>query len=69
MSNLQSIQKAELAGKTKLTLVRMGHGSHTICFFANLHHDSRGKAILPHDLLNRYLNELSVRRGQTWWHG
>lgn len=63
------LQQAELAGKTKLTLVRLGHGSHTISFFANLLHDSRGHAILPHKTLNEYLQALSVRRGQTWWHG
>lgn len=69
MSNNTDIQKADLAGKTKLTLVRMGHGSHTISFFARLRHDERGHAILPHETLNQYLNALSVKRGQTWWQG
>lgn len=69
MSTLQQTQRIDLAGKMKLTLVRMGHGSHTIQFFAHLHHDERGHAILPHDLLNQYLNALSVKRGQTWWQG
>lgn len=69
MSNNTDVQKADLAGKTKLTLVRMGHGSHTVCFFAMLPHDERGHAILPHKTLTEYLYVLSVKRGQTWWQG
>lgn len=69
MSTLQQTQRTDLAGKTKLTLVRMGHGGHTIQFFANLLHDARGHAILPHKTLNEYLTVLSVKRGQTWWQG
>jgi hypothetical protein len=68
-SNNQKIQQKDLAGKTKLTLVRIGQGSHVIQFFANLFHDANGNAILPEKTLNEYLDALNVKRGQTWWHG
>ena len=59
----RAIQQADLAGKTKLTAVTMGHGNHRHQFFVWLRHDSQGKAILPSDLLNRVLGGL--RRGTT----
>lgn len=63
--NNQSIQREELAGKTKLTAVNV-HLSpsrrHTV--FMMLMHDSRGKAILPSAYLDQVL--LGLRRGDTF---
>ena len=64
MSNNQDIQKKELAGKTKLTAVTLGHGNHRQQFFIPLTHDSRGHAILPVEVLNSALSGL--RRGDTF---
>ena len=61
--NNQSIQKADQAGHTKLTLVSMGHGNNRHVFFIPLLHDSRGRAILPHATLNKVL--AGVPRGTT----
>ena len=65
-SNNQLIQKAELAGKTKLTAVTIGHGNHFRQFFVMLEHDSRGAAKLPPAVLEKILAEMRVRRGDTY---
>ena len=66
----QKIQKQELAGKTKLTAVTIGHGGRRLQFFATLQHDSKGNAILPEATLNKALDTLGCRmRGQTFTHG
>lgn len=62
--NNQLTQKTELAGKTKLTAVTIGHGHDRSQFFAMLLHDSQGRAILPSQLLNQHL--IRVRRGGTF---
>jgi hypothetical protein len=63
LSNNKAIQQADLAGKTKLTAVTMGHGNHRFQFFIPLLHDSRGKAILPSEVLNKILG--NIPRGTT----
>ena len=63
LSNNKAIQQAELAGKTKLTAVTIGHGNHRHQFFIPLRHDSQGKAILPSEVLNQVLK--GVPRGTT----
>lgn len=52
LSNNQLIQQADLAGKSKLTLVSIGFRGRTKSFFVKLGHDSRGVAILPHPTHN-----------------
>lgn len=66
MSGLRDIQKAELAGKVKLTAVTIGHGNHKRQFFVELEHDSRGAAKLPHRILDKLLDQAGVRRGDTY---
>jgi hypothetical protein len=63
LSNNKTIQQAELAGKTKLTAVTIGHGTHRKQFFAMLEHDEQGKAKLPHSTLDRALS--GIARGTT----
>lgn len=63
--NNQAIQREELAGKTKLTAVTVylsPSRKHTS--FVMLHHDSRGKAILPSAYLDQIL--MGARRGTTY---
>ena len=60
MSNNREVQKAELAGKTKLTAVTMGH-SPRIQFFVVLDHDSRGHAKLPHNVLTKIMRDLNKK--------
>ncbi len=63
--NNQAIQRKELAGKTKLTAVNVyisPSRKHTA--FVMLHHDSRGKAILPMAYLDQILR--GVPRGVTY---
>lgn len=67
MKTLQATQAAELAGKTKLTAVTMGHGRQRRQFFVMLRHDNRGHAQLPTQLLNQTLDDMGCRmRGQTF---
>lgn len=66
MSDLRDIQKAELAGKLKLTAVTIGHGNHRRQFFVMLEHDSRGAAKLPHAVLDKILSQAGVRYGDTY---
>ena len=65
----REIQRKDLAGKTKLTAVRIGHGFRVVQFFAWCHHDKDGNAILAESELNKHLDLLNVKRGQTWWNG
>lgn len=77
-------QKAELAGKTKLTAVTMGHGGRRVQCFVMVKHDTRGHAILqPSQVLQvqdlKYLTVSQVlqvltrlptmRRGDTFTTG
>lgn len=64
--NNQAIQKADNAGKMKLTAVTIGHGNHKRQFFVMLEHDSRGAAKLPHAVLDKILTQAGVRRGDTY---
>lgn len=65
MSNNTDIQRNDLAGKTKLTAVNICVSpSRRHTFFVMLHHDSRGKAILPSGYLNQLL--INVPRGVTY---
>lgn len=66
MSDLRDIQKAELAGKMKLTAVTIGHGGHKRQFFVMLEHDSRGAAKLPVAVLDKILSQAGVRRGDAY---
>lgn len=68
--NNQEIQKSELAGKTKLTAVSIGHGTNKVVAFVQLAHDSHGHAKLPPEQLDQMLNSVGCRkRGQTFTHG
>lgn len=63
--NNQAVQKQELAGKTKLTAVTVYVSpSRKSTHFVMLHHDSRGKAILPSAWLDQLLQ--GTRRGVTY---
>ena len=64
--NNRRIQQADLAGKTKLTAVTIGHGGHKRQFFVMLEHDSRGAAQLPQATLDKILSQAGVRRGDTY---
>lgn len=64
--NNRRIQQAELAGKTKLTAVTIGHGGHKRQFFAMLEHDSLGRAKLPQATLDKILSQAGVRRGDNY---
>jgi hypothetical protein len=64
--NNQLIQRADNAGKVKLTAVTIGHGNHKQQFFVMLEHDSRGAAKLPHATLDKILTRAGVRRGDTY---
>lgn len=64
LSNNKTVQQQDLAGKTKLTAVSIGHGTHRHQFFAMLPHDEQGKAKLPHMALDQVLSGL--RRGDTF---
>ena len=66
LSNIQSVQQADNAGKVKLTAVTIGHGHHRRQFFVMLEHDSKGAAKLPHHVLSRLLDQTGVRRGDTY---
>lgn len=57
LSNNRTIQQAELAGKTKLTAVTMGHGTHRLQAFVMLEHDSQGKAKMPHSTLDAVMRD------------
>ena len=63
LSNNKSIQQADLAGKTKLTMVSIGLDRVRHTFFIPLYHDVQGKAILPSATLNQILS--GVPRGTT----
>ena len=65
-SNLEKTQQKDLAGKTKLTSVRIYHNGRTRQFFIPLMHNARGEAILPQHLLGRFLDQMGVRRGDTY---
>jgi hypothetical protein len=59
--NAKDIQRQQMAGKTKLTLVTVGvSGLRTRAFFVQLRHDERGKAICPFNLLG------AIPRGVTF---
>ncbi len=63
-------QKAELAGKTKLTAVTMGHGGRRVQCFVMVKHDSRGHAILqPSQVLQVQTRLPTMRRGDTFTTG
>lgn len=64
--NNQLIQKADNAGKMKLTAVTIGHGNHRRQFFVVLEHDSRGAAKLPPAVLDKILSNAGVKRGDTY---
>jgi hypothetical protein len=55
LSNNRTVQQAELAGKTKLTAVTIGHGNHRKQFFVMLEHDDQGRARLPLAELDKQL--------------
>ena len=63
LSNNHAIQQADLAGKTKLTAVTIGHGRQRYQFFIPLRHDAMGNAILSSEALNQVLGR--VPRGTT----
>lgn len=62
----KAIQQADNAGKTKLTAVTIGHGSHKRQFFVMLEHDSKGAAKLPMSVLDKILSQAGVRRGDAY---
>lgn len=64
--NNQAIQKTDMAGKTKLTAVTIGHGNNKQQFFVMLEHDERGAAKLPHTVLNKILSDAGVRHGDAY---
>ena len=64
--NIQAIQKADNAGKYKLTAVTIGHGTHKRQFFVELEHDARGAAKLPVAVLDKLLSQAGVRRGDAY---
>ena len=66
MKTVHDVQAHQQAGHTKLTAVTIGHGNRRLQFFAMLHHNARGEAILPQCILNRELDKLGVQRGQTY---
>lgn len=49
--------RLQLAGKTKLTAISIGHGSHRLQAFVYLQHDERGKAKLPVSLLDKIMKD------------
>ncbi len=62
-------QKDDLAGKTKLTAVTMGHGTHKVQRFVWIEHDSRGHAMLKPSQLDQVTRPLALRRGDTFTTG
>lgn len=64
--NNQLVQKADNAGKMKLTAVTIDHGNHRRQFFVMLEHDSRGAAKLPPTVLDKILSNAGVKRGDTY---
>jgi hypothetical protein len=65
----RDIQRAELAGKTKLTAVTMGHGTHKVQRFVMVKHDERGHAILTPSQVVQVQVPLNLRRGDTFTTG
>lgn len=64
--NNQLTQARDNAGQYKLTAVTIGHGSKKTQFFFNLWHNEKGEAKLPHHMLEKALDSLRVRRGDTY---
>ena len=64
--NNRVIQKRDLAGKMKLTAVTIGARGRKQQFFAMLEHNAAGEAILPMHVLDKFLDEANVRRGDTY---
>lgn len=60
-----SIQASDMSGKTKLTAVTVGHGSNKKQCFVMLEHDEKGSAKLPMTVLDKILDEVKARRGDT----
>jgi hypothetical protein len=64
--NNRLIQTNNNAGQYKLTAVTIGHGGNKKQFFFNLWHNEKGEAQLPHHLLQKALDNLHIRRGDTY---
>jgi len=65
--NGQCIQQEQQAGHTKLTAVNIyASPGRRRTFFVPLLHNDKGQAILPEATLNRLLDEMRVRRGDTY---
>lgn len=62
-------QKADLAGKTKLTAVSMRSRGRAVTRFVMVEHDERGKAMLKPSQLDQVVSTLNLRRGNTFSHG
>lgn len=66
MQTIKDVQSKQQGGHTKLTAVSIyAHGKkHN--FFAMLHHNQKGEAILPQAILDKELDKARVRRGDTY---
>lgn len=68
--NNRSIQRNDLAGKTKLTAVNICLSpSRRYTRFVMLEHDMNGNAILPMRTLDSILRDLHARRGDNFTTG
>lgn len=63
---IDSIQRADNAGRVKLTAVTIFANWQRHQFFIELEHNSRGEAILPQSVLDKLLVQARVQRGQTY---
>jgi len=65
----KEIQRAELAGKTKLTAVTVGHGWYRHQAFVMVKHDSQGRAVMTASQLDQVIAPLNLRRGDSFTSG
>lgn len=71
LSNNRRIQQQDLAGRTKLTAVTVGHGNHKRTIFIQLQHDYDGQAIMPMSSIDKLLSNIypKLQCDATWSHG
>ncbi len=58
-------QRQQLAGKTRLTAVRIFNGHFSKTVFLHLFHNEQGSPVLPMGVLNTILRKLKVPHGVT----
>lgn len=64
----REIQRKELAGKTKLTAITIGHRDRRLQIFCMLWHNADGEAVLPMEVLNKALDAIGCNpRGRTYY--